>query len=191
MMENLTRRPALLRTEATRLLQNGLLDVLQQYGSPHVVGSYALDLMVWRDLDLQLVTDDLNLAQCFTLGGALASLLMPVRMHFRNEHIARTPGLPQGYYWGLYLGETAHGGWKIDVWATDRDQYAALCSAQDALRGTLTPEMRRAILEIKAVVWNHPGYRQTFTSQDVYHAVVQHGVTTVDEFWTFLRQKDA
>ena len=188
-MNDLARRSMALRIEATQLLQSGLLDVLGQYGTPYVVGSYALDLMVWRDLDIQLETIALNLAQCFSLGGALASLLRPLRMHFRDEHLARTAGLPQGYYWGLHLGDTAQSGWKIDVWATGPEQALTLRRDHDALARALTPESRRIILEIKAAIWNHPGYRRTFSSYDVYQAVVQDGVTSDGGFWTYLGQK--
>ncbi len=188
-MDDPATRNAQLRTEAEQLLTSGLLDVLARYGIPHVAGSYALGLMVWRDLDLYLETKQLSLTQFFMLGGDLANLLTPIRMSFRNERIARTPGLPHGLYWGVYLGNGSHGAWKIDVWAIEPEQYQALSSHQEAIADTLTPETRRTILNIKAAIWNKPDYRRTFSSQDVYQAVLQHDVTTLDEFWNYVRQK--
>src|SRR5205823_1225812 len=44
-----------LRDEADRLLDSGLRKILDDYGELYVIGSYALGLMVWRDLDLHIV----------------------------------------------------------------------------------------------------------------------------------------
>lgn len=46
-----------LRAEADRLLASGLPALLADYGEVHIVGSYALRLMVWRDLDIHLVQE--------------------------------------------------------------------------------------------------------------------------------------
>ncbi len=188
-MDDVLTRNAQLRKEADQLLVRGLLDVLARYGVPHVMGSYRLELMVWRDLDLYLETEQLSLTQFFTLGSDIASLLTPMRMSFRNERIGRTLGLPHGLYWGVYLGNQPHGAWKIDVWAVEPDQYQGLSSHHEAIADKLTPENRRTILAIKAATWNNPGYRRTFSSQDVYQAVLHHGVTTLDQFWNYVRQK--
>ena len=48
-----------LKTEADELLyKKGVFDLLQKYGTPHVTGSYFLNLMTWRDLDIYLETED-------------------------------------------------------------------------------------------------------------------------------------
>lgn len=51
----------------------------------------------------------------------------------------------------------------------------------------LTPAARRAILQIKSQCWRDPGYRKTFTSQDIYRAVLDGGVTDLPGFRRFLR----
>ena len=56
----------------------------------------------------------------------------------------------------------------------------------EALTSRLTPDFRTRILTIKSAVWNHPAYRKTISSQDVYDAVLHHAVTTVDEFWAYI-----
>jgi len=47
----------MLRAEADALLRSGLSDALSRYGEVHPVGSYALGLMAWRDLDLHVVRE--------------------------------------------------------------------------------------------------------------------------------------
>jgi hypothetical protein len=46
-----------IRNEADRLLGCGLMKVLAEYSEAHVVGSYALRLMTWRDLDIHTISE--------------------------------------------------------------------------------------------------------------------------------------
>jgi hypothetical protein len=56
------------------------------------------------------------------------------------------------------------------------------------MAGRLGPGERDAILEIKAACWRHPEYRRTFTSADVYAAVLDRGIRDVPSFWTDLER---
>jgi len=173
--------------EADRLLESGLLALLARYGEPHVIGSYSLHLMTWRDLDIHLVRDEVDLQAFFALGGELAELLKPHRMHFRDETLVGTAGLPKGLYWGIYLGDEKAGAWKIDVWAMDREDFESVRRFNDGIASRLTDETRAAILAVKSACWRHPQYRRGFTSADVYAAVLDRGVRDVDAFWADLR----
>lgn len=115
-----------LRSEADRLLASGLQTILSDYGTVHLIGSYALHLMVWRDLDIHIVQADLDKKKFFELGGRIAALLNPQRMHYRDETIAATQGLPSGLYWGVYLGNEREGAWKIDIWTTGPEGFEAV-----------------------------------------------------------------
>ena len=172
-----------LRGEADRVIYGkGLLAMLEEYGEPHVSGSYALDLMVWRDLDVYLAADLMSEARFFELGGRLAETLAVSRMHFRNERLAQTAGLPRGLYWGVYfdLMEDIH--WKLDIWCVPRDECRRLLTHCQEIQGALTDGSRDAILAIKSACWQHPEYRSGFSSQDIYKAVIVDGIETVDEF---------
>jgi hypothetical protein len=108
----------LIKAEADVLLsEKGLLQILNSFGKPHITGSYSLDLMTWRDLDIYLEVNNLSEADFFNLGSQICTTLTPVKMSFRNELLAKTKGLPAGWYWGVYLGNERAGGWKIDIWA--------------------------------------------------------------------------
>ena len=54
----------------------------------------------------------------------------------------------------------------------------------------LTPETRLSILGIKSQCWQDPAYRRSFTSQDIYRAVLDEGVTNMNEFEAFLRRRE-
>ncbi len=177
---------ASLRAEADRLLASGLRTLLDTFGEVHVVGSYALRLMAWRDLDIHIACADVDLGRFFELGGAVAALLSPVKMHFRNELIAGTPGLPRGLYWGVYLGDEKRGAWKIDIWTATADQFTAAFEFQRWVGERLTPERRSAILHIKTAVWNHPEYRRAFSSADIYRAVIERGISDPQHFLAWI-----
>lgn len=187
-MDTLTAMQDALHREADSLLrEREVLDLLGRYGTPHVAGSYALGLMTWRDLDLYVETGDISLADFFALGAGLAERLQPERMNFRNERVAETAGLPAGLYWGIYLGDERAGAWKIDVWAVGRAELERLLREQTELARRISPEHREAILQIKHAVWRDPGYRRSFSSQDIYAAVLEHGVRTPERFKSHLQ----
>jgi hypothetical protein len=178
---------ASIRAEADRLLGSGLRDVLSQFGEVRVIGSYSLRLMAWRDLDIEILQNEPGRRAFFDLGYRIAECLLPTRMHYRDETVAQTPGLPAGLYWGVYLGDERKGAWKIDIWSVDRQQADATEARARRLQAALSPDVRRAIIAIKAQVWSDPGYRRTFSSQDIYDAVLSFGVRDLEGFREFLR----
>jgi hypothetical protein len=177
-----------IRAEADRLLDSGLSTLLAAYGDVHVVGSYALGLMAWRDLDIHLVKEGRDVEAFFRLGGRIAALLQPHRMHFRDESLVQTPALPRGLYWGVYLGDERQGAWKIDIWQTDAKAFAPVQRFSEAIASRLDATSRRTIMAIKQACWRHREYRRSFTSADIYSAVLDRGVRDVPGFWTDLHE---
>ena len=177
-----------LRTEADRILAAGLRALLEGYGDTVIHGSYALDLMVWRDLDIYVSPPAMALGEFFGLGAQIAELLSPNRMHFRDERGIPSEGLPRGLYWGVYLRERPWGAWKIDIWTVSREESQRLLAQEDNLSRRLTAEIRPAIVAIKFAVCHHPEYRKRFSAADIYGAVLDHGVRDLAEFKVWLKR---
>lgn len=179
----------LIKKEADEILsQKGLLAILNAYGNAHVSGSYFLNLMTWRDLDIYLETENITETDFFLLGGRIASTFNPVKMSYRNERKAKTPGLPNGLYWGTYLGNERAGDWKIDIWAVDKSECQQLLDHCEAIRKKLTPEASLYILNIKSQCWKDPAYRRSYTSGDIYKAVLEKNITTIEGFKDWIRR---
>ena len=177
-----------IKREADQILtEQGLLLHLVQYGAPHVSGSFCLDLMTWRDLDIYLEADGLAESDFFILGNNINTALNPVKMSFRNERNAQTKGLPHGLYWGIYLGNERTGAWKIDIWAVDKEECSRLLDYCKGIERKLTPESRMQILEIKSQCWQDPQYRRAYNSMDIYNAVLDEGVTDIHGFREYLK----
>ena len=179
----------LIKKEADEILnEKGLLGILKQFGKPHVSGSYSLDLMCWRDLDIYLEAETINETNHFLLGGKIAAAFHPVKMSYRNELISQTKGLPHGLYWGVYLGNERDGAWKIDVWVVDPSACKELLNFCNVIKTKLTPETSRQILEIKSKCWQDSQYRRTYNSSDIYTAVLEKNVTNIEGFKEYLRK---
>ena len=179
-----------IRKEADELLYGrGLLALLEGYGTPHVTGSYALGLMAWRDLDVYIEADEILVTDFFELGGKIAAMLQPVKMHFQNGIIDPAEWKPTGLYWGVYLGDEREGAWKIDIWAVDSKECRRLMRYCDRIGERLDPASREVILEIKSRCWKDPRYRRAYSSEDIYRAVLDEGVSDIAGFRTYLRGK--
>jgi hypothetical protein len=181
--ENLLAIDESLRKEADEIIyRKGLHNILSGFGIPYYTGSYSLQLMTWRDLDIYLEVEKLSEKKFFELGSKIASQFQPVKMSFRNERIARTPGLPAGLYWGVYLGNERAGAWKIDVWAMDNVECKQRLEYCDNLFKRISNSDRLKVLEIKSKCWQDPLYRRAYSSSDIYSAVLDNGIENFEQF---------
>ena len=189
-MNELEKQNSVLISEANKILyDHELLEILGKYGNPVPTGSYVLGLMTWRDLDIYIEADGITESRFFQLGAEMATALKPQRMHYRNEFLGKTPNLPVGLYWGIYVsGLVAPEEWKIDLWAIDSEQSRASKKAFDELRASIGEESRLIILEIKNHFYKHPEYRKKFGSVDIYRAVIEEDIRSVEEFTEWLEK---
>ncbi|MDP2807218.1 MAG: hypothetical protein Q8O74_03655, partial [bacterium] len=102
-MDDVRKISAMIACEANYIIyKHGLNNILKNYGIPEYTGSFALDLMTWRDLDIYLINDDYDELKHFELGKEILQRLKPYKMSYRNEIIAKSELLPRGLYWGVY-----------------------------------------------------------------------------------------
>lgn len=188
MNDSLLNLNSLIQKEADEILiKKDLLGILNSHGIPHISGSYALNLMTWRDLDIYLQVDNISEIDFFALGGKICTVLTPVKMSFRNELIAKTKNLPAGLYWGIYFGNERAGAWKIDIWAVNVSECQRLIKYCTDIKQKLTSETVLQILKIKSQCWKDPEYRRTYISSDIYNAVLEKNVTDIEGFKMYLK----
>ena len=179
-----------LRAEADTLLyERGLRKLLEEYAPVHITGSYTLRLMVWRDLDIVMDAPAITIPEFFELGKRITLLLSPWKMFFTNNRDRNGGRYPRGLYWGIRLGDVRRGAWKIDLWAFDSSESRDKLRGCEALASRLNEENRLIILNLKSQLWDKPRYRDTITSQDIYEAVLEHGVHTLAGFYEYLDKK--
>jgi hypothetical protein len=177
--------------EADEILYGlGLFDILGKYGNPQVSGSYLLKLMTWRDLDIYLESNSIGTEAFFELGKEISTKLNPSKMSFRNELIGKTPHLPKGLYWGVHTNFLEQK-WKIDIWAIDSKEVKKKQSEVEEIQFKIDHSKRQLILELKSRVHSNSLYRKTFFSIDVYDAVLNDEITSLEQFkkWLYIKKE--
>jgi hypothetical protein len=162
----------------------GLAGLLATVGEPVRVGSSALELMVWRDLDITVKCPTLAVEPVAAIGARLAADRRVQQVLFRND-TARwnsDPAYPDGLYLGLKCRTDAGADWSIDIWFVDRPDRQPDLTHIGTLPPRLTPEMRLAILTIKSAWAGRPEYGRSVRGFDIYSAVLDGHVRTVQAF---------
>ncbi|MEW6209600.1 MAG: hypothetical protein AB1631_14630 [Acidobacteriota bacterium] len=174
-----------LKKEADILIQkHHLPELLAVYAAWFIGGSYSYDLMCWRDLDIYILDPEYDLKRCFEVGYELTDRLGARKSRFTNN----IGGEPDGFYWGIKLGDERQGAWKLDVWFQDQAGYQKHADYSFRMRERLTAKTRRIILAIKESYWQRPSYRDTITSDMIYRAVLDNGVGSVSDFERFVKE---
>ena len=177
-----------LKAEADLIIQKcHLSELLATYPRWFVGGSYSYDLMCWRDLDVYVLDPQHDLERCFEIAYALTHRLAAKKSRFTNN----IGGEPNGLYWGIKLGDTREGAWKLDIWFLDALSYEQHANYSANMRERLTTESRSVILEIKDAYWRRPEYRDTITGDLIYRAVLDNAVRTIRDFEYFLARSAA
>jgi hypothetical protein len=164
---------------------------LSEVGRPVLVGSAALGLMVRRDLDITVVTPALDLNSVLRLGARMANHPRVREVVFRNDTGGWNLdlGYPDGLYLGLRYRSPAGKDWTIDLWFVDEPDRQPDLAHLRTLPGRLTPTTRAAIIRIKDSWWNHPKVQPSVSSHDIYSAVLDGDVRTVDQFVQWLAHR--
>jgi hypothetical protein len=190
--EQLLQRQTRLQAEADLARADlGLDQALSELGRPVLVGSAALGLMVRRDLDITVVAPVLDMNSVWRLGALMATHPRVREVLFRNDtgqwNIG--PGYPDGLYLGLRYRSPAGKDWTVDLWFVDEPDRQPDLAHLRTLSVQLTPTTRTVILRIKDSWWNHPTVQPRVSSHDIYSAVLDGDVRTVDQFVQWLAHR--
>jgi hypothetical protein len=183
-------RQRALQTEAEGVrAQLGLAQVLGAVGDPVPVGSAALGLMAWRDIDLTVVCPSLDQGPVIAVAAKLAVHPDVKSVEYRDDS-GRWNRKPEKYPDGLYIGlqyhPAAQSEWKLDLWFVDDPARQPDLAHLRTLPERLTDDVRLAILRIKTMWSARPQYGVSVRSWDIYTAVLDHGVRDTDEFARWL-----
>ena len=72
--------------------------------------------------------------------------------------------------------------WRIDLSVWLHDLHTNVRDWHVALRDRITPEERLTVLRIKDIWWRLPTYPDEIGGGDIYEAVLEDGVRTVEAF---------
>lgn len=168
------------------LHERGLHGVLEKYGRVHVVGSYTLRLMTWRDLDIFVESEEKGSQQMFKLGQEAHQAVNGYKS-FLTDYSHGEPEFGfSGYYWGIRTRDVGNEWWKIDIHVEGNVRCMKQLEAQRTIESKLNDGNRAIILAIKEQAASWPEYRKSITSIDIYNAVLDHGVLNITGFKQYL-----
>lgn len=181
-----------LQSEAKEIINElKLNDLLTLVGKPNQVGSSALGLMVWRDLDITVVCRKLNIELIAEIVPKLIVFNGVREFKFINDSgsFNNSPDYPDGLYFGLKYKSLKGMEWKIDIWFVDKPEKQPDLKHIKVIPERLTPELRESILAIKSIWATKSEYGKTVRSYDIYTAVLDDNVRTPYQFQEWLRHK--
>lgn len=183
-MTTLTKAEMLLQEAYDILDKTDLLGLMGRYGRAELVGSVALELVVKPDIDVHvLLSPSTDLRQAVSnISFALLDVggINEVRLtDYRSMHAIKV-GVDR------YQGNSTN--WTFDVWVTTDPSTTAFEVTED-LRSRLTTTDRTNILAIKTHYYGLGELRHGLSAR-IYQSVLEGGVSTVDEFKTYLVQDE-
>lgn len=189
-----------LQKEAGRIIAElNLEQILGECGKVCWVGSYPLGLMAWKDIDVEVRTANASREIVAVVVSKLATKFNKRIGFTLLDNREGTIDLPHGLYIGVkYFGnlenvkvaaDVEDKVWKIDIWFLDEAQIAGREKTKE-IKDKLAPDLREIILQIKQSVWDNQKYRRSFSSVDIYDAVLDNRVKTLEEFEAYLSRSN-
>jgi len=189
--DDLLARQAALQDEARQMLARlDLAGLVADVGPLLVTGSFVSGLMCWRELDVMVHAGrDFSPADVIGLLARIVPQAGVIALDYRDE---RGPRCVTGqrrderYHVTLTVEHAAR--WQIDLTLWLHDLHRNVTLWHEELRERITAEQRIAVLRIKDHWHRQPAYPHRIGGLDIYTAVLDDGIRTVDEFAAWLAQ---
>jgi hypothetical protein len=174
-----------IKKEADELLRkHSIVEIIKNFGQVKFTGSYELNLMYKKDIDISLINDNLSVQDFTQLGKELIDVLNTPSAYYRNTRITPVEKRPENsLYWGIQTGD-----WFIDIWAMNSEVYLRAEKYIKEIKSQLTEKNRLIILQLKSKFIKNKTYGINFTSRELYDAVLNHEVKNSEQFNFYLEK---
>ncbi len=198
MEDDLLKQQDLLQREAHKILTKlDLIKIISEFGKARIIGSLDLGLMVWRDIDIEVMVKNSSKEDLAKIVEKL-SLETSCRVDFTilyNDLLIK-PNQPKGTYLGIKYydhlpieeqSSKSEKIWKIDIWFLTEENIRGSINT-DRIKAGLTDENKMMILKVKNDFIHHPDYRKLSFSLDIYNCVLEKGVKNSEDFKKYLKE---
>lgn len=165
-----------IRKNGANLLKEKKIDEkLRSLGELYFTGSYALDLMTWNDIDMQIILKNGSdpkevLASFFAELTRDSDFIEGQMIHFKGDY---KPKMPRGVYLGFKLNAREFGGlWKLDLWSLEKSDFEKNRALIEKLKQRLSDETRLLILQMKHELMKNEGRVPQMGSHFLYQAIL-------------------
>jgi len=172
-----------IKVEAEALLHKfHIIETLENFGKVKFTGSFELNLMYKKDIDISLINDDLAISDFTLLGKELIDRVDSPSVYYRNTRITPVEKRPENaLYWGIKTGE-----WFLDVWAMSNSVYSRAEEYIRNIKSKLNQQNRIIILRLKEEFIEKGSYGKGFGSREIYDSVLNYNVTSSNQFKDYL-----
>ncbi len=182
-----------IKQNADRVLENlNLRSLLEHYGEVIFTGSYALDTMIWNDIDLQLKIED-PLKEKQILSEILSKLINSFsikKVNYIDFYINGRPEMPKGRYLGLVYWDTLKKEeWKIDLWILAQEDFEKNREFMQKMTTNLVGVLKERALDLKAELTDRYGRPPQMASYHIYKCLVEQSPKTDKEVYAYLREQ--
>lgn len=159
----------------------GLLEELNRYGTPHIIGSYRMGLMAWNDLDIDIENENMSIDKLYRLSHFIINQFHPTwyeakeELNFENKTVWF-----QGFE--TFIENEL---WNVDLWFFDRETIKSAQEYCDSIVQQVTelPGSKEQIIHLKEELIARKLYSfDQYTSIDVYNAVLNQHIVDVEDF---------
>jgi len=190
--KKLQKRSELLKKEAETVLEETkIIRALSKVGRVEIIGSLRLDLLYRRDIDIFVYSKVVEKRKANDLVKDLLNMNVFQTIALADMQTWPELDYPKGFYFEVIYVKN-NNKWKFDIWyLRPVEEYAKLVESSlknfDKLLKN-NQERRNVILAIKDHYFNGIKYKDNIKSIDIYKAVLNHGVKSVEEFTKFIEK---
>ena len=186
---DLLARQSVLQDEAREVLAGlDLAALVAGIGPLEVTGSFVSGLMCWRELDVMVLAGrDFSPRDVMGLLARIVRRTGVTGIEYRDERGPRcVTGQTRDERYHVTLTVEHAGRWQIDLTLWLHDLHRNVTLWHEELRERITAEQRSAVLRINDHWHRQPAYPHRVGGLDIYTAVLDDGIRTVDEFAAWL-----
>jgi len=182
-----------IHSQADAVLQRlKLSSLIEMLGELYFTGSYALNLMTWNDIDMQIMvkkelTPQKALMQIMDLFVNQKGLVKAQIINFNYDY---KPHWPRGMCLSTQINFPDLGGiWKFDIWSLQEDDLRKNQLLLGQLQDRMSEGAKKLILEIKHELMQQSGRVPKMGSHWLYQGVLLHGLVEKKAILNFLKER--
>ena len=163
------------------LYEKGLWEKLCTIGTPHIIGSYKMDMMACNDLDIDVENVEMSIEKLYDLTKYILHIFHPSWYEAKEEINEEGKVV-----WFQGFETTIEGQlWNLDIWFFDKETILKAENYCDNIKKLSSEKIgsNECIIRIKQELRERNLYCfEKYTSMDVYRAVLEQGIKNTDEF---------
>jgi hypothetical protein len=184
--ENLIKKSEKLCNTANDILaKTNAVEIFSKLGKVEIIGSLRLKMMYRLDIDLLVISEKIEKSKAQEITKQFLDTGIFQTVALADYQTFPAYDMPLGFYWELIIPHE-NKNWKFDVWyLKPEERYTDLVlSSIKKFESALAknPEKAETILKIKEAYFDGVKYKDKVKSFDIYTAVLENGVNSVEEF---------